>query len=87
MQVSGSSGLSRLYKQGTSFISSLFLLVLFCFYIISYYLCVCVQTEELADCHVQEGFFISPLEHLVPGILPQEAVKARYKRCCCLPLQ
>ncbi|XP_026037467.1 protein ABHD18 isoform X2 [Astatotilapia calliptera] len=37
------------------------------------------KTEELADCHVQEGFFISPLEHLVPGILPQEAVKARFQ--------
>uniref|UniRef100_A0A669EDQ4 Abhydrolase domain containing 18 n=1 Tax=Oreochromis niloticus TaxID=8128 RepID=A0A669EDQ4_ORENI len=37
------------------------------------------KTEELADCHVQEGFFISPLEHLVPGILPQEAIKARFQ--------
>lgn len=36
------------------------------------------QTEEQADCHIHDGFFISPLEHLVPGILPPEAVKARY---------
>ncbi|KAM6923492.1 protein ABHD18 [Xenentodon cancila] len=37
------------------------------------------KTEELADCHVHNGFFISPLEHLVPGILPPEAVKARFQ--------
>ncbi|PWA32462.1 hypothetical protein CCH79_00016644, partial [Gambusia affinis] len=36
------------------------------------------KTEELTDCHIHDGFFVSPLEHLVPGILPQEAVKARY---------
>ncbi|XP_061581965.1 protein ABHD18 [Cololabis saira] len=37
------------------------------------------QTEELADCHIHDGFFISPLEQLVPGILPPEAVKARFQ--------
>ncbi|XP_014913216.1 protein ABHD18 [Poecilia latipinna] len=37
------------------------------------------KTEELTDCHIHDGFFISPLEHLVPGILPQEAVKARFQ--------
>ncbi|XP_069033712.1 protein ABHD18 isoform X1 [Embiotoca jacksoni] len=36
-------------------------------------------TEELADCHIHDGFFISPLEHLVPGILPPEAVRARFQ--------
>ncbi|XP_045887065.1 protein ABHD18 [Micropterus dolomieu] len=35
------------------------------------------KTEEHADCQIHDGFFISPLEHLVPGILPPEAVKAR----------
>ncbi|XP_041847176.1 protein ABHD18 isoform X2 [Melanotaenia boesemani] len=35
------------------------------------------KTEELTDCYIHEGYFISPLEHLVPGILPSEAVKAR----------
>ncbi|XP_074503870.1 protein ABHD18 isoform X2 [Sebastes fasciatus] len=37
------------------------------------------KTEEHIDCHIHEGFFISPLEHLVPGILPPEAVKARFQ--------
>uniref|UniRef100_A0A3Q3AHN6 Abhydrolase domain containing 18 n=1 Tax=Kryptolebias marmoratus TaxID=37003 RepID=A0A3Q3AHN6_KRYMA len=37
------------------------------------------KTEELADCLIHDGFFISPLEHLVPGILPPEAVKARFQ--------
>uniref|UniRef100_A0A1A8H8S5 Chromosome 4 open reading frame 29 n=1 Tax=Nothobranchius korthausae TaxID=1143690 RepID=A0A1A8H8S5_9TELE len=37
------------------------------------------KTEELADCHIHDGFFFSPLEHLVPGILPPEAVKARFQ--------
>ncbi|XP_043983591.1 protein ABHD18 isoform X2 [Gambusia affinis] len=37
------------------------------------------KTEELTDCHIHDGFFVSPLEHLVPGILPQEAVKARFQ--------
>ncbi|XP_071363014.1 protein ABHD18 isoform X2 [Trachinotus anak] len=37
------------------------------------------KTEEHSDCQVHNGFFISPLEHLVPGILPQEAVKARFQ--------
>ncbi|RVE67564.1 hypothetical protein OJAV_G00104230 [Oryzias javanicus] len=37
------------------------------------------KTEEQADCHIHNGFFISPLEHLVPGILPPEAVKARFQ--------
>ncbi|KAM4733007.1 protein ABHD18 isoform 1-T3 [Anableps anableps] len=37
------------------------------------------KTEELTDCHIHDGFFISPLEHLVPGILPPEAVKARFQ--------
>lgn len=37
------------------------------------------QTEELSDCQIHDGFFISPLEHLVPGILPPEAVRARFQ--------
>uniref|UniRef100_A0A3P9LYS5 Abhydrolase domain containing 18 n=1 Tax=Oryzias latipes TaxID=8090 RepID=A0A3P9LYS5_ORYLA len=37
------------------------------------------KTEEQADCHIHNGFFISPLEHLVPGILPPEAIKARFQ--------
>ncbi|TNN46997.1 Protein ABHD18 [Liparis tanakae] len=37
------------------------------------------KTEEHIDCHIHDGFFISPLEHLVPGILPAEAVKARFQ--------
>ncbi|XP_047441894.1 protein ABHD18 [Mugil cephalus] len=37
------------------------------------------KTEEFTDCHIHDGFFISPLEHLVPGILPPEAVKARFQ--------
>ncbi|KAM8908710.1 protein ABHD18 isoform 3-T4 [Spinachia spinachia] len=35
------------------------------------------KTEEHVDCHIHDGFFFSPLEHLVPGILPPESVKAR----------
>ncbi|CAN9514539.1 unnamed protein product [Ophioblennius macclurei] len=37
------------------------------------------KTEEFSDCHIHDGFFLSPLEHLVPGILPKEAVKARFQ--------
>ncbi|XP_072252400.1 protein ABHD18 isoform X2 [Leuresthes tenuis] len=37
------------------------------------------KTEEHTDCFVHNGYFISPLEHLVPGILPPEAVKARFQ--------
>ncbi|KAM9377488.1 protein ABHD18 [Pholidichthys leucotaenia] len=37
------------------------------------------KTEDFSDCLIHDGFFISPLEHLVPGILPQEAVKARFQ--------
>lgn len=37
------------------------------------------KTEEHSDCRIHDGFFISPLEHLVPGILPKEAVKARFQ--------
>ncbi|XP_054872309.1 protein ABHD18 isoform X2 [Amphiprion ocellaris] len=37
------------------------------------------KTEDLTDCKVHDGFFMSPLEHLVPGILPPEAVKARFQ--------
>ncbi|XP_078117180.1 protein ABHD18 isoform X5 [Sander vitreus] len=37
------------------------------------------KTEDHADCKIHDGFFISPLEHLVPGILPPEAVKARFQ--------
>ncbi|XP_051277210.1 protein ABHD18 isoform X2 [Dicentrarchus labrax] len=37
------------------------------------------KTEEHTDCQIHDGFFISPLEHLVPGILPPEAVKARFQ--------
>lgn len=37
------------------------------------------KTEELTDCHIHDGFFVSPLEQLVPGILPPEAVKARFQ--------
>ncbi|KAI4800083.1 hypothetical protein KUCAC02_016620 [Chaenocephalus aceratus] len=37
------------------------------------------KTEKHTDYQIHEGFFISPLEHLVPGILPPEAVKARFQ--------
>ncbi|XP_070693302.1 protein ABHD18-like [Pempheris klunzingeri] len=37
------------------------------------------KTEDHADCQIHDGFFISPLEHFVPGILPTEAVKARFQ--------
>uniref|UniRef100_A0A8C6SJG4 Abhydrolase domain containing 18 n=1 Tax=Neogobius melanostomus TaxID=47308 RepID=A0A8C6SJG4_9GOBI len=37
------------------------------------------KTEEHSDCHIHNGHFISPLVHLVPGILPTEAVKARFQ--------
>lgn len=37
------------------------------------------KTEEHSDCHIHDGYFISPLVHLVPGILPPEAVKARFQ--------
>lgn len=37
------------------------------------------KTEEHSDCHIHNGYFISPLVHLVPGILPPEAVNARFQ--------
>ncbi|XP_041653986.1 protein ABHD18 isoform X2 [Cheilinus undulatus] len=37
------------------------------------------KTEEHSDCLIHDGFLISPLEHLVPGILPPESVKARFQ--------
>ncbi|XP_072771284.1 protein ABHD18 [Nerophis lumbriciformis] len=37
------------------------------------------KTEEHTDCYIHDGVFISPLDHLVPGILPPEAVKARFQ--------
>ncbi|KAM6953236.1 LOW QUALITY PROTEIN: protein ABHD18 [Aplochiton taeniatus] len=37
------------------------------------------KVENQSDCQIQNGFFISPLEHVVPGILPPEAVKARFQ--------
>ncbi|CAK6979934.1 protein ABHD18 [Scomber scombrus] len=37
------------------------------------------KTEEHSDCQIHDGFFISPLEQLVPGILPPESVKARFQ--------
>lgn len=37
------------------------------------------KTEDHPDCQIHDGFFISPLEHLVPGILPPEAIKARFQ--------
>ncbi|KAF5906439.1 protein ABHD18 isoform X1, partial [Clarias magur] len=35
------------------------------------------KVEDHSDCRIHSGHFISPLEHLVPGILPAESVKAR----------
>ncbi|XP_034036889.1 protein ABHD18 isoform X1 [Thalassophryne amazonica] len=41
---------------------------------------VCIdKTEDYIDCQIHDGFFISPLEHLVPGILPPEAIEARFQ--------
>uniref|UniRef100_UPI0037E71530 protein ABHD18 n=1 Tax=Semicossyphus pulcher TaxID=241346 RepID=UPI0037E71530 len=37
------------------------------------------KTVEHTDCHIHDGFLISPLEHLVPGILPPESVRARFQ--------
>ncbi|TRY54649.1 hypothetical protein DNTS_031192 [Danionella cerebrum] len=35
------------------------------------------KVEDQSDCKIHNGYFISPLEHFVPGILPPESVKAR----------
>ncbi|XP_015200341.1 protein ABHD18 [Lepisosteus oculatus] len=37
------------------------------------------KVEEQADCKILNGYFISPLEHFVPGIMPKESVKARFQ--------
>lgn len=37
------------------------------------------KTEEHSDCYIHDGFFISPLEHWVPGILPPESLKASFQ--------
>lgn len=76
MQVTGASGLPSLHKQGT-FLFSFRLpnLIIFDKYLYSFFFFY--QTEENNDCYIHEGYFISPLEHFVSGILPPEAVKAR----------
>ncbi|KAF7645038.1 hypothetical protein LDENG_00211230 [Lucifuga dentata] len=37
------------------------------------------KTEDNIDCQIHDGFFISPLEHHVPGVLPSESIKARFQ--------
>ncbi|CAB1325130.1 unnamed protein product [Coregonus sp. 'balchen'] len=37
------------------------------------------KVEDQSDCKIHNGYFISPLEHIVPGILPSESVKARFQ--------
>uniref|UniRef100_A0A3B1JT77 Abhydrolase domain containing 18 n=1 Tax=Astyanax mexicanus TaxID=7994 RepID=A0A3B1JT77_ASTMX len=37
------------------------------------------KVEDHSDCKIHNGHFISPLEHLVPGVLPAESVKARFQ--------
>uniref|UniRef100_A0A6Q2WUI5 Uncharacterized protein n=1 Tax=Esox lucius TaxID=8010 RepID=A0A6Q2WUI5_ESOLU len=37
------------------------------------------KVEDQSDCRIHNGYFISPLEHIVPGILPTESVKARFQ--------
>ncbi|KAJ8015164.1 hypothetical protein DPEC_G00023300 [Dallia pectoralis] len=37
------------------------------------------KVEEQSDCRIHNGYFISPLEHILPGILPKESVKARFQ--------
>lgn len=36
-----------------------------------------LQVEDESDCKIHNGHFISPLEEIVPGVLPAESVKAR----------
>lgn len=37
------------------------------------------KVEDQSDCQIHNGYFISPLEDIVPGILPPESVKARFQ--------
>ncbi|XP_046871295.1 protein ABHD18 [Hypomesus transpacificus] len=37
------------------------------------------KVEDQSDCKIHNGYFISPLEEIVPGILPPESVKARFQ--------
>uniref|UniRef100_A0A4W5KVL6 Abhydrolase domain containing 18 n=1 Tax=Hucho hucho TaxID=62062 RepID=A0A4W5KVL6_9TELE len=37
------------------------------------------KVDDQSDCKIHNGYFISPLEHIVPGILPSESVKARFQ--------
>uniref|UniRef100_A0A674BI54 Abhydrolase domain containing 18 n=1 Tax=Salmo trutta TaxID=8032 RepID=A0A674BI54_SALTR len=37
------------------------------------------KVEDQSDCKIHNGYFISPLEHIVPGILPSESIKARFQ--------
>ncbi|KAF4092508.1 hypothetical protein AMELA_G00021770 [Ameiurus melas] len=37
------------------------------------------KVEDHSDCRIHSGHFISPLEHVVPGILPAESVKASFQ--------
>ncbi|XP_062380665.1 protein ABHD18 [Sardina pilchardus] len=37
------------------------------------------KVEDESDCKIHNGHFISPLEELVPGVLPTESIKARFQ--------
>lgn len=37
------------------------------------------QEQKLTDCHILEGYFLSPLEKLLPGIVPEVAQKAHFQ--------
>ncbi|XP_063046791.1 protein ABHD18 [Engraulis encrasicolus] len=37
------------------------------------------KVEDESDCKIHNGHFISPLEEIVPGVLPAESVKARFQ--------
>lgn len=37
------------------------------------------KEQKLTDCHILEGYFLSPLEKLLPGIVPEVARKAHFQ--------
>ncbi|XP_076147944.1 protein ABHD18 [Alosa pseudoharengus] len=37
------------------------------------------KVEDESDCKIHNGHFISPLEEIVPGVLPTESIKARFQ--------
>jgi len=37
------------------------------------------QESHLKDCKMMEGKFVSPFEHILPGLMPKESIEAKFQ--------